>query len=51
MVSLLSAVIVCVIAWIGGFDFNERGGPAALVTISALFVFGWIYFCPIWWNK
>ncbi len=44
--TLLSGVLVCLFAWFGGFDFNERGSSAFLVAwISFIFMFlVWIYF-------
>ena len=50
LISLLSGLIVCFLAWCGGFDFNERGSAAFFVAYFSLFIMGVVYSFP-GWNK
>lgn len=46
--SIAAALVVCGLAWLGGFDFNERGVDALFVAGFALYVAGFTYFFPSW---
>lgn len=46
--ALLAASIVCGLAWLWGFDFNERGDTAIVVAYLALAASGVVYFFPGW---
>lgn len=50
LASIAAALVVCALAWIGGFDFNERGFDALFVAFYALLAAGLTYICPIWSN-
>lgn len=46
--SIAAAGLVCLLAWLSGFDFNERGGTALLVAYLTLVTGGATYFFPGW---
>lgn len=48
LTSLLAGAVVCGMAWIGGFDFNERGDKALITTLFALWVSVMVYAYPGW---
>ena len=41
--SLLCALLVPLVAWVGGLNFDERGGPAAGTLVIAIYVFVVVY--------
>jgi hypothetical protein len=48
LTSLLSGLLVCFLAWCGGFDFDSRGVAAffvALYSLGAVFI---VYTYPGW---
>lgn len=50
VVSALSTLIVPIIAWLGGYNFDERGIIAVSVVIMMIFMYFWIYFFAPWWK-
>jgi len=48
--SLFCALLVPLVAWVGGTNLDERGGPAAGTLVIAIYVFGVIFFCPGIWE-
>lgn len=46
--SVLAALGVCALAWLMGYDFDERGGQAVGTALAAIGVAGFIYSCPLW---
>ncbi len=50
--SLFCALLVPLVAWVGGTNLDERGGPAAGTLGIAIYVFGVIFFYTgIWEDK
>jgi hypothetical protein len=49
--TILSAIGVCVMAWIAGFDFDERGATAFFVAAFAIVFPIFVYTCPLWSNR
>lgn len=48
VVSLLVSALVPALAWIGGFDFDERGFIALFVCLYAIGAFVFTYAWPGW---
>lgn len=48
--STAAAVVVLLLVWVGGFDFNERGPMAFFTAFAVIYAWGFVYFFPIW-NK
>lgn len=48
LASIVAALWVCGLAWIAGFDFNERGFDALFVAGVAVVVGVFTYLIPIW---
>ena len=48
--SVLFALIVPIIWWLGGYDFNERGLTAVMAFVGTVFCGVWMYFAP-WWEE
>lgn len=46
--SICAALTVCLLSWLGGFDFNERGGAALLVGYFSLGAGVLTYLIPGW---
>jgi hypothetical protein len=46
--SIGAGLVVCLLAWLSGFDFSERGDGALFVAICALIAAGWVYAYPGW---
>lgn len=47
LLSLLFTLLTILLFYIGGFDFNERGGVALLCMLYSIFVFFATYTAPI----
>jgi len=48
LISILTGLVVCFLAWCGGFDFNERGPGAFLVAAFGLCAVVMTYTYPGW---
>lgn len=48
LMSILSGLFVCFLAWCGGFDFNERGAGAFFVALYSVSAVGFVYTYPGW---
>lgn len=48
--TLATAMIPVVGFWVGGFDFNERGGHALIAYTSVVLAAGFQFFAP-WWRE
>jgi hypothetical protein len=48
LVSLLAGCGALFLAWVGGFNFNERGAAAFWSTVFTIFVVLSVYMAPIW---
>jgi hypothetical protein len=46
--ALGSGLLVCLFAWLAGFDFNERGFKTFVVAYSAVSFMALVYFFPNW---
>ena len=47
--SVLWALVVPTLAWIGGYDgLLERGPNTAAIAVASVFIFGFSYSCPYW---
>ena len=46
-ISLTIASMSPAFAWLGGYDFDERGVNAVTVAILFVFLFGFTYTCPL----
>lgn len=46
--SIGAGLIACLLAWLSGFDFNERGVDTLFVAIYALIFAGFAYAYPGW---
>ena len=51
LASLLAGLIVLVLAWLAGYDFNERGSKAFTCGIVVLMAIGMVYSYPGWKEK
>lgn len=40
--------LVCGVAWLFGFDFNERGTNAGFVALWSIMLAIFVYACPLW---
>lgn len=50
-VSVLLAVNVPALWWLGGYDFNSRGADAVTNALGAWLVFALVYSYPGWDDK
>lgn len=46
--SAVAALLVVLMFWVGGFDFNERGEVAFVCACIALVAAAIAYVCPLW---
>jgi len=46
--SIFASIIVLIVFWLGGYDFNERGFLAAYSAIFTIIAFFIVYSCPGW---
>lgn len=46
--SVCIALIIPALAWLAGFDFNERGVSALFTAVGASFTFVAAYSYPFW---
>ena len=48
--SLLCALLVPLVGWVGGMNLDERGVPTAGTLVIAIYVFVVVYFIPGHWK-
>lgn len=48
LISILSGLLVCFLAWCGGFDFDSRGAAAFFVALYSLGAVVLVYAYPGW---
>jgi hypothetical protein len=48
LVSLLFAFFAPLVAWVGGYGFDERGTAAVFTLVMGAFLFVWTFFWPGW---
>lgn len=46
--TIAAVALVSALAWVGGFDFNERGEAAVIVSMFAVFAAAFVYGYPGW---
>jgi hypothetical protein len=49
LITCISGLLVLLLFWIGGFDFDERGGTSLAASVLALYVMIMVYVgVPLW---
>lgn len=48
LLSLLFAFFAPLVAWVGGYGFDERGTAAVFTLVMGAFLFVWTFFWPGW---
>jgi MFS-type transporter involved in bile tolerance (Atg22 family) len=47
--SLFAALLIPLLAWCAGYDFDKRGAVACFICVYSILLFLFVWFAP-WWK-